>query len=135
MGPLVANHERRPDSTNQERNSTAPRPGHADLAGMMKYDTTDARDVLERASARETAARTVVGYLAKQVLRTIDIDLLSHVVAIGKVTSPDHPLPTFADLPSIDASEVRCFHPEAAAAMIEAIEGGQSRPGDNRRNG
>lgn len=101
---------------------TAPRPGHADLAGMMKYDTTDARDVLERASARETAARTVVGYLAKQLLRTLDIDLLSHVVAIGKVTSPDQPLPTFADLPAIDASEVRCFHPEAAAAMVEAIE-------------
>ncbi len=74
---------------------TTPRPGHADLAGMMKYDTHDARDVLERASARETAARTVVGYLAKQLLRAAGIEVLSHVIAIGKVTAPDTPLPKY----------------------------------------
>lgn len=101
---------------------TAPRPGHADLAGMMKYDQRDARNILERASARETAARTVVGYLAKQLLRSISVDVLSHVIAIGKVTAPDSPQPSFADLGAIDASEVRCFHPKAAAAMVEAIE-------------
>jgi chorismate synthase len=89
---------------------------------MVKYDTRDARDILERASARETAARTVVGFLAKQLLRTIDIEVLSHVIAIGKVTAPEQPLPTFGDLAAIDASEVRCFHSEAAAAMVEAIE-------------
>ncbi len=101
---------------------TTPRPGHADLAGMMKYDTHDARDVLERASARETAARTVVGYLAKQLLRSAGIEVLSHVIAIGKVTAPDTPLPKYKDLAAIDASEVRCFYPEAGVAMVEAIE-------------
>ena len=101
---------------------TAPRPGHADLAGMIKYDTHDARDVLERASARETAARTVVGFLAKQLLATIGVEVLSHVVAIGKVTAPDLPLPAMADLDAIDASPVRCFHPDAGEAMVEAIE-------------
>ena len=110
------------EDTQTGRKLTAPRPGHADLAGMMKYDRRDARDILERASARETAARTVVGYLAKQLLRTIDVEVLSHVVAIGKVTAPESRLPTPADLEQIDASEVRCFDPDASAAMIGEIE-------------
>ena len=110
------------EDTQTGRKLTAPRPGHADLAGMMKYDRRDARDILERASARETAARTVVGYLAKQLLRTIEVEVLSHVVAIGKVTAPESPLPTPADLEQIDASEVRCFNPEAGLAMIGEIE-------------
>ncbi len=110
------------EDTQTGRKLTAPRPGHADLAGMMKYDRRDARDILERASARETAARTVVGYLAKQLLRTIEVEVLSHVVAIGKVTAPESPLPTPADLEQIDASEVRCFDPDASAAMIGEIE-------------
>lgn len=110
------------EDTQTGRKLTAPRPGHADLAGMMKYDRRDARDILERASARETAARTVVGYLAKQLLRTIDVGVLSHVVAIGKVTAPESPLPTMADLDRIDASEVRCFDVDAGAAMIGEIE-------------
>jgi chorismate synthase len=110
------------EDTQTGRKLTAPRPGHADLAGMMKYDRRDARDILERASARETAARTVVGYLAKQLLRTIEVEVLSHVVAIGKVTAPESPLPTPSDLDQIDASEVRCFNPEAGAAMIGEIE-------------
>ena len=110
------------EDTQTGRKLTAPRPGHADLAGMMKYDRRDARDILERASARETAARTVVGYLAKQLLRTIDVEVLSHVVAIGKVTAPESRLPTPADLEQIDASEVRCFDPDAGAAMIGEIE-------------
>lgn len=110
------------EDTQTGRKLTAPRPGHADLAGMMKYDRRDARDILERASARETAARTVVGYLAKQLLRTIEVEVLSHVVAIGKVTAPESPLPTPVDLEQIDASEVRCFNPDAGAAMIGEIE-------------
>jgi chorismate synthase len=110
------------EDTQTGRKLTAPRPGHADLAGMMKYDRRDARDILERASARETAARTVVGYLAKQLLRTIDVGVLSHVVAIGKVTAPESRIPTMADLDRIDASEVRCLDIEAGAAMMSEIE-------------
>lgn len=117
-GPQVEPEE----DTQTGRKLTAPRPGHADLAGMMKYDRRDARDILERASARETAARTVAGYLAKQLLRTIDVGVLSHVVAIGKVTAPESPLPTMADFDRIDASEVRCLDIDAAAAMIGEIE-------------
>jgi chorismate synthase len=100
---------------------TTPRPGHADLVGMVKYDTRDARDILERASARETAARTVVGYLAKQLLAQVDVAVLSHVVSIGTVRAPDR-LPSPEDLPAIDASPVRVFDPEAEAAMIAEIE-------------
>jgi len=90
-----------------ERPLTAPRPGHADLAGMLKYDTRDARDVLERSSARETAARTVAGYLAGQLLATIGVTVLSHVVAIGEVAAPDGPRPRPEDAAAIDASPVR----------------------------
>ena len=86
------------EDSQEGRKLTAPRPGHADLAGMMKYDTRDARDILERASARETAARTVVGYMAKQLLAEVDVKVLSHVVAIGKATAPETPLPQFEDL-------------------------------------
>jgi chorismate synthase len=110
------------EDSQEGKKLTAPRPGHADLAGMMKYDTRDARDVLERASARETAARTVVGYLAKQLLAAVDVNVLSHVVSIGKVTAPETPLPQFQDLAAIDESPVRCFYPGAAAAMIAEIE-------------
>ena len=110
------------EDSQEGKKLTAPRPGHADLAGMMKYDTRDARDILERASARETAARTVVGYLAKQLLAEVGVRVISHVVSIGKVTAPDSPLPQFEDLFGIDESPVRCFYPQAAAAMIAEIE-------------
>jgi chorismate synthase len=110
------------EDSQEGKKLTAPRPGHADLAGMIKYDTRDARDILERASARETAARTVVGYLAKKLLAEVDVKVLSHVVSIGKVTAPETPLPQFEDLAVIDESPVRCFYPEAAAAMIAEIE-------------
>jgi chorismate synthase len=110
------------EDSQESKKLTAPRPGHADLAGMMKYDTRDARDILERASARETAARTVVGYLAKKLLAEIGVQVLSHVVSIGKVKAPDTPLPQFEDLAVIDESPVRCFYPQAAAAMIAEIE-------------
>lgn len=101
---------------------TKPRPGHADLAGMQKYNFDDARDVLERASARETAARVVAGALARALLETIGVEVLSHVVRIGQAAAPaDHrPLP--GELNLVDESEVRCFDPDAAEAMISEIK-------------
>lgn len=110
------------EDSQEGRRLTAPRPGHADLSGMLKYDTRDARDILERASARETAARTVVGYLAKQLLASIGVSVLSHVVAIGQVRAPDSPLPEPVDLGRIDNSPVRCFDPKTADAMVAEIE-------------
>jgi chorismate synthase len=102
------------------RRLTAPRPGHADLAGMLKYSFDDARDVLERASARETAARVGAGYLAKALLATIGVAVVSHVVRIGGVDATG-PRPTTEDLPAVDASEVRCFDAAAEKAMIGEI--------------
>jgi chorismate synthase len=101
---------------------TAPRPGHADLAAMQKYGYDDARDALERASARETAARVAAGALAKLLLRRIGIEIVSHVVAMGGVTAPAGIRPTPADLDAVDASPVRCFDPEASQAMVTAIK-------------
>lgn len=101
---------------------TKPRPGHADLVGMQKYAFDDARDVLERASARETAARVAAGALAKALLRTIDIDIVSHVVRIGSVSTPSEARPQAGDLSKVDESEVRCFDPETEAAMIAEIK-------------
>jgi chorismate synthase len=101
---------------------TAPRPGHADLAGMQKYGFDDARDVLERASARETAARVVAGHLAKALLATIGVSVVSHVVRIGSVAAPVGLRPMPEDLALVDDSEVRCFDPETEAAMIDEIK-------------
>jgi chorismate synthase len=113
--------EMSPAPGTSERPLTTPRPGHADLVGMMKYDTRDARDILERASARETAARAVVGYLARVLLGTVGVTVFSHVVEIGTVAS-DGDTPSFADLAAIDASPVRVFDAVAEAAMIAEIE-------------
>jgi chorismate synthase len=102
---------------------TRPRPGHADLPGMLKYDFADARNVLERASARETAARVAIAALAKALLRGCGIEVLSHVVRIGReAVPPDLGVPGPADLAAVDASPVRCWHPETAAAMVAEIE-------------
>lgn len=101
---------------------TQPRPGHADLAGMQKYGFTDARDVLERASARETAARVVAGSLAKSLLATLGVRILSHVVQIGAVRAGSVRLPGPDDLAAIDGSDVRCADEDAAARMAEEIE-------------
>jgi chorismate synthase len=109
---------------------TQPRPGHADLAGMQKYGFTDARDVLERASARETAARVAAGAVAKVLLRQLGVEVLSHVVALGAVSTKSVDRPTPADLDRVDASEVRCFDPDAEAAMIDEIKAA-SRDGDS----
>ena len=102
---------------------TRPRPGHADLAGMLKYDFDDARDVLERASARETAARVAIAAVARGLLRRLGIEVLSHVVRIGASAVPDdRVLPGPDDLAAIDSSPVRCADPDASAAMVAEIE-------------
>ncbi len=101
---------------------TTPRPGHADLTGMQKYDFTDARDVLERASARETAARVAAGAVAKALLATLGTEIVSHVVALGRVGIAEGLRPTPADLATVDESQVRCFDPDAEAAMVTEIK-------------
>jgi chorismate synthase len=101
---------------------TRPRPGHADLVGMLKYGHRDARNVLERASARETAARTVAGTLAKGLLERIGVGFVSHVVAVGGVWSRKEELPTPGDVETIESSPVRCFDRAAQEEMIAAIE-------------
>jgi chorismate synthase len=105
-----------------ERPLRQPRPGHADLVGMQKYGFDDARDVLERASARETAARVAAGALAKALLGHLDTEILSHVVALGPVQTSRERRPKPADLETVDASPVRCFDPDAEAAMITEVE-------------
>ena len=102
---------------------TRPRPGHADLAGMQKYGVTDARPILERASARETAARVALGAVATAFLdQAVGIEVVSHVVRIGAATAPAGTLPKPADQARIDADPVRCFDPAASAAMVAEIE-------------
>ncbi len=101
---------------------TQVRPGHADLAGMQKYGFTDARDVLERASARETAARVAAGALAKLLLGTIGVEILSHVLQMGGARSKATERPTLADLAVVDESPVRCFDKAAEEAMIAEIQ-------------
>jgi len=109
---------------------TQPRPGHADLAGMQKYGFNDARDVLERASARETAARVAAGALAKLLLKTIGIDVISHVIQMGDARAAVIERPAASDLAQVDESPVRCFDKAAEAAMITAVEDA-AREGDS----
>jgi chorismate synthase len=109
----------------QTRNAplTRPRPGHADLAGMQKYDVADARPVLERASARETAARVALGTVARAFLRqVVGAEVLSHVVAIGGVSAPFGIVPAPGDELRVDASPVRCADATASAAMVAEID-------------
>ena len=101
---------------------TQVRPGHADLAGMQKYGFTDARDVLERASARETAARVAAGALAKKLLSTLGIEIFSHVIQMGAARSKSIVRPVPSDRAAIDESPVRCFDHAAEEAMIEEIK-------------
>jgi len=109
----------------QARNAplTRPRPGHADLAGMQKYDVDDARLVLERASARETAARVALGAVARAFLRqALGVEVLSHVVSIGSVSAPAGVIPRPDDRDRVDASPVRCADKAAEADMIAEID-------------
>jgi chorismate synthase len=109
---------------------TRPQPGHADLAGMQKYGHDDARPVLERASARETAARVALGELARRLLRQVlGAEVLSHVVALGSVTAPAGLVPGPDDLAAIDADPVRCLDPAASTAMQAEIDAAH-RDGD-----
>ena len=103
---------------------TRPRPGHADLVGMQKYDLDDARAVLERASARETAARVALGAVARSFLQqSVGITILSHVLSIGSVKVPEGtPLPQYKDLARIDEDQVRCADSTTSVAMIAEIE-------------
>jgi chorismate synthase len=101
---------------------TKVRPGHADLAGMQKYGFTDARDVLERASARETAARVAAGALAKALLRTIGIEVISHVISMGTAKSDNSQRPAPSDLHLVDESPVRSFDTAAGERMVTEIE-------------
>jgi chorismate synthase len=113
--------EMSPGEGESRRVMTSPRPGHADLPGMMKYDTHDARNILERASARETAARTVAGYVSKMLLAEVGVNVLSHVVRIGSVVS-DAGIPKPGELSRIDASPVRCIDEKAEEAMVAAVD-------------
>jgi chorismate synthase len=102
---------------------TRPRPGHADLVGALKYGYDDVRDALERASARETAARVVAGTLARQLLAEVGIDIVSHVTRIGGEATPDDaPRPGPGDLAAVDEDPVRCFDPESSRRMQARIE-------------
>jgi chorismate synthase len=112
----------------QARNAplTRPRPGHADLVGMQKYDFDEARPVLERASARETAARVALGRVATAFLdQALGVRVLSHVVELGAVMAPPGRLPQGNDLPTVDADPVRCFDPETSAAMVAEVQQAQ----------
>ena len=102
---------------------TRPRPGHADLPGMLKYDFEDARNVLERASARETAARVAIATLAKGLLQRVGVTVISHVVRIGQIAVHDDATePSPDDRDAIDASPVRCLDPETSQAMVSEID-------------
>jgi chorismate synthase len=102
---------------------TRPRPGHADLAGMQKYGYPDARPILERASARETAARVALGEVARRMLiQVLGVQILSHVVAIGSIRAPDDLAPGPDDAAAVDADPVRCFDPATSQAMVAEID-------------
>ncbi len=103
---------------------TRPRPGHADLVGMTKYDFDDARPVLERASARETAARVALGTVAEKFLaQAAGIHLVSHTVQVGHISVPDDaPLPPADATKALDDDPIRCFHEETSAAMVAEID-------------
>ena len=122
--------EMSPEPGRTESPLTQPRPGHADLVGMQKYGFEDARDVLERASARETAARVAAGSLAKMLLSHLGTGILSHVVQMGSARAPYGALPALSDLGRIDENEVRCLDPSAAEAMVAEIKAA-AREGDS----
>ena len=102
---------------------TRPRPGHADLVGMQKYDFDESRPILERASARETAARVALGAVARSFLSDLGISLVSHTIAIGPVSVPEgKPLPRAQDVATLDADELRCFDKETSALMYAEVD-------------
>ncbi|MCL4443052.1 MAG: chorismate synthase, partial [Actinobacteria bacterium] len=114
--------EMSPDPGKPSKVLTTPRPGHADLAGMQKYGLGDARDVLERASARETAARVAAGSLAKALLSEIGVYVVSHTIQMGDERSDAQLRPMPEDIDRVDASSVRCLDKDAEQRMISAIK-------------
>ncbi len=115
--------EMSPAPGQSEKVLTQPRPGHADLAGMQKYNRADARDILERASARETAARVAAGACAKAFLDNFNVHVFSHVTALGTAHVPENiAKPTFDQLDAIDANEVRCAHAESTDALVAEVK-------------
>ena len=116
------------DSLARNAPLSRPRPGHADLVGMQKYNFDDARPILERASARETAARVALGAVARAFLeQTVGVTIMSHVLSIGEAAVPEgYNLPTFAERDKVDEDPVRCADPKASAAMITEIESAHS---------
>jgi chorismate synthase len=102
---------------------TRPRPGHADLVGMQKYDFAEARNVLERASARETAARVALGAVARRFLAELGVELVSHTLSIGPVRVPEgSTLPRASDVDALDADPLRCFDAETSARMVAEVD-------------
>ncbi|MEH0110867.1 chorismate synthase [Tersicoccus sp. MR15.9] len=102
---------------------TRPRPGHADFTGMQKYGFDEARPVLERASARETATRVALGTVAAAFLHQLGIGLVSHTVAVGTVAAPEgSAVPAPGDVDALDADPLRCFDPETSAAMVTEVD-------------
>jgi len=115
-----------PSETPERRILRYPRPGHADLAGAVKYQTRDFRNILERASARETTMRVAGGAVARELLRAVGIEVRSHVLRIGRAAVPDVSTP-WDSIESVEVSPVRCAHPEAAAAMVAEIDATKKR--------
>jgi chorismate synthase len=111
-----------PDEARQRRRLRHPRPGHADLSGALKYGTTDLRNVLERASARETAARVAAGALARALLLETGIEVRSHVLRIGEAALAPHTEVTWEALAGVEDSPVRCIDPQVSAAMIGEVD-------------
>jgi chorismate synthase len=106
---------------------TRPRPGHADLVGMQKYGFDESRNVLERASARETAARVALGAIARSFLAELGVSLVAHTLSIGPVRVPDNsPLPEPGDVDRLDADPLRCFDPAISALMVAEVDRAQS---------
>ncbi|HEX4056881.1 MAG TPA: chorismate synthase [Galbitalea sp.] len=102
---------------------TRPRPGHADLVGMQKYGFDESRNVLERASARETAARVALGAIARSFLRELGIELVAHTISIGSVRVPDDAaVPTAVNVDVLDADPLRCFDPATSARMVAEVD-------------
>ncbi|MFQ5703378.1 MAG: chorismate synthase [Gemmatimonadales bacterium] len=110
------------ESAKRRRRVTRPRPGHADLAGVLKYARSDARDILERASARETAARVACGAVARRLLKEFGVEIGSHVIELGPVKANVPPALPNPLNEAADVSPVRCLDPDASEAMVKAVD-------------
>jgi chorismate synthase len=125
--PLTVMVKNRDFKINELPAVTKPRPGHADLAGVIKYDRQDARDILERSSARETTVRVAIGGVCKLLLAEVGVDIVGHIVSLGAVRARTDGL-TFAQIRErSEASEVRCADPEAEKRMIEAVDAAKTQ--------